>query len=46
MHNVIGIKMMHRDLPHYEGIRPKHAMNINFTKQAQKSRYILLENGP
>jgi len=34
-HDVIGIKMMYRDLPYYEGISPKHAVNI---KQAQKSR--------
>jgi len=33
--DVIGIKMMYRDLPYYEGISPKHTMNI---KQAQKSR--------
>jgi len=33
-HDVIGIKMIHRDLPYYEGISPKHAVNI---KQAQKS---------
>jgi len=32
--DVIGIKMTHRDLPCYEGISPKHAVNI---KQAQKS---------
>jgi len=32
--DVIGIKMTYRDLPYYEGISPKHALNI---KQAQKS---------
>jgi len=34
-HDVIGIKMTYRDLPYYEGISPKHAVNI---KQAQKLR--------
>jgi len=34
-HDVIGIEMTYRDLPYYEGISPKHAVNI---KQAQKSR--------
>jgi len=32
--DVIGIKMTYRDLPYYEGISLKHAVNI---KQAQKS---------
>jgi len=48
-HDVIGIKMMHRDLPYYEGIRPKHVVNINFTKTSTKITqivYIPLENGP
>jgi len=47
--DVIGIKMMYRDLPYYEGIRPKHAMNTNFTKTSTKimqTVYIPLENGP
>jgi len=47
--DVIGIKMMHRDLPYYEGIRPKHAVNINFMKTSTKitqTVYIPLENGP
>jgi len=35
-HDVIGIKMTYRDLPYYEGIRPKHAMNINLTKISTK----------
>jgi len=26
-HDVIGIKMAYRDLPYYEDIRAKHAMN-------------------
>jgi len=41
--------MMHRDLPYYEGISPKHAVNINFTKTSTKimqTVYIPLENGP
>jgi len=29
--DVIGIKMMHRDLPYYEGMRVKNAMKINFS---------------
>jgi len=41
--DVIGIKMLYRDLPYYESIRPKHAVNI---KQTQKSRKLPLENGP
>jgi len=28
--------MTHRDLPYYEGIRPKHTVNINFTKISTK----------
>jgi len=47
--DVIGIKMTYRDLPYYEGIRPKHTMNINFTKTSTKitqAVYIPLENGP
>jgi len=34
--DVTGIKMTYRDLPYYEGIRPKHAVNINFTKTSTK----------
>jgi len=30
--NAIKIKMMHRDLPHSEGIRAKYAVKINFMK--------------
>jgi len=40
---------MYRDLPYYEGIRAKHAVNINFTKISKKimqTLYIPLENGP
>jgi len=47
--DVIGIKMTYRDLPYYEGIRPKHAVTINFTKTSMKiaqTVYIPLENGP
>jgi len=47
--DVIGIKMMHRDLPYYRSIRPKHPMNINFTKTSTKimqTVYIPLENDP
>jgi len=47
--DVIGIKMTYRDLPYYEGIRPKHAVDINFTKTSTKitqTVYIPLENGP
>jgi len=47
--DVIGIKMTYRDLPYYEGVRPKHAVNINFTKTSMKimqAVYIPLENGP
>jgi len=36
---------MYRDLPYYEGIRPKHTVNINFTKITQTVN-IPLENGP
>jgi len=28
--------MTYRDLPYYEGIGPKHAVNINFTKISTK----------
>jgi len=47
--DVIGIKMTYRDLPYYEDIRPKHAVNINFTKISTKimqTVYIPSENGP
>jgi len=47
--DVIGIKMTYRDLSYYEGIRPKYAVNINFTKTSTKimeTVYIPLENGP
>jgi len=41
--------MTYRDLPYYEGVRPKHAVNINFTKTSTKimqTVYTPLENGP
>jgi len=47
--DVIGIKMTYRDLPYYESIRQKHAMNTNFMKKRTKIMqivYIPLENGP
>jgi len=40
--DVIGIKMTYRDLAYYEGISPKHAVNIKITQTV----YIPLENGP
>jgi len=45
-HDVIGIKMTYRDLPYYEGIGPKHTMNINFSTKITQTVYIPLENGP
>jgi len=44
--DAIGI---YRDLPYYKGIKPKHAVNINFTKTSTKitqTLYVPLENGP
>jgi len=41
--------MVHRDLPYYEVIGPKHIVNINFMKTSMKitqTLYIPLENGP
>jgi len=34
--DLIVIRMTSRDLPYYEGIRPKHAVNINFMKTSTK----------
>jgi len=46
-HDVIGIQMTHRDLPYYEGIRPKHALNIcKLHTKITQTVYIPLENGP
>jgi len=44
--DVIGIKIMHRDLPYYKGIRAKHAMNINFMKISMKIMQTLYILGP
>jgi len=47
--DVIEIEITHRDLPYYKDIKPKHAVNINFTKTSIKimqTVYIPLENGP
>jgi len=44
--DVINIKMTYRDLPYCENIRPKHTMNINFTKTStiiMQTDYIPLE---
>jgi len=41
--------MTFRDLRPYEGIRAKHAMNVNFMKisiKIMQTLYISLENGP
>jgi len=44
--DVIGIKMMYRDLPYYEGIRAKTHHEYKISTKITQTLYIPLENGP
>jgi len=44
--DVIGIKMLHRDLPYYKGIKAKPSREHKLHEKIMQTIYIPLENGP